>query len=100
MVIGPKKLVEKIEKKEADAIRNLENKIDEALTNQFDGRHASVGYNTEGVRGFVLDKLLDQYRDAGWDVKITDDQRDGDYIHFTYKPRRDTGFNDGYEQTR
>ena len=99
MVIGPKKLVEKIEQKESDVIKNLETKIDDALVKNFDGRHASVGYEPGQVRKFVLDGLLDQYRGAGWDVKITGDQRDGDYIHFTYTPQRDSGY-DGYSQTR
>jgi hypothetical protein len=87
MVIGPKALIDRIKEKESTAVRSLEENIDRTLESKFNGSPIAVGYDHE-LRSFVLEGVLDKYRATGWSVRIVYDQRDGNYIEFSYRESR------------
>ena len=83
MVIGLKQLIEKIEQFEKPKLERLEEQIDEALINRFNGEQVTIDLKfANGLRLLVVDGLLNKYREVGWKAKINYDQRDGDYISF------------------
>lgn len=83
MVVKPRELEQRIKAKEGPAMQQFEATVDEELTRRFAGRGQGVSVGVpRGIRRFVLDQVLDKYRQAGWNVQIVYDQRDGDYIEF------------------
>ena len=101
MVIGPKKLMEKIQSDERDLVARLEQKIDSSLAGNFDGKSSVIHYRfdaeCEALRQFVLEGLLEKYRSQGWSsvqIGCSYGQRDEGwkYIEFRYNadenPRR------------
>ncbi|MFH1063536.1 MAG: hypothetical protein V1729_00480 [Candidatus Woesearchaeota archaeon] len=90
MVVNPKTLLETVTAKEKVTLKRLEEQIDEFLKERFDDRNsAAFGVTSEctSLRHQVYKSLLDKYRTAGWNVKEVYDQRDGDYIQFSYARR-------------
>lgn len=66
----------------ASNISNAVRKIDEFLHNHPDGGQMSA----EHIPWQLADQIMNEYRNAGWSVRRTDDQRDGTYYDF--RPRR------------
>lgn len=107
MVIGPSEARQTLLQKMAPKIMEMEKTIDNALINA-GGENVSVtlraGYSgpyddpRTNVPYNVIEELLDQYRNAGWEVKIESDQRDGDFIVF--RPERRSGRIEGFRTTR
>jgi hypothetical protein len=64
-------------------IRDLEKKIDKALTREFGKHSSSVYVSTEYMDGRVRAEIERRYWEAGWNVTYESDQRDGDYLRFT-----------------
>ena len=91
MVIGPEELKQRIRQSEQQAYEAVEQKIDKSLEERFDGiGSVTFGSDTfKGIRRFALDDLFDKYRKAGWSVREMHDQRDGNYVQFTYQNRQD-----------
>lgn len=91
MVINPKQLLESITKKDQTMLKRLEKRIDECLSEDFDGSSTCISINDDcaSLRPYVLNQLLNKYRHAGWSVKTEYDSREGDaYLLFSYKKRK------------
>jgi hypothetical protein len=87
MVVGPKELEQKLTQKDQQILTHLEQRIDEALTERYEGTGGvCINLPDEMPRKFALERLFDKYREAGWTrVGIRYDQRDGNYIEFGVK---------------
>jgi hypothetical protein len=93
MVVRAEELLKKIEVKEKSILATLESDIDKALTEQFKGQQkADINISTTLWNDLTSSgrvKLIDKYRNAGWDVKHSSDSEQGikiDYLTFNYKP--------------
>lgn len=89
MVITPQQATEELMRRNRKVLRELEKKIDAALIERNLGRDICIDVRDGGrnVNGIVLDSLLSAYRKAGWQVKYESDQRDGDFLRFSYSAR-------------
>jgi hypothetical protein len=106
MVISPDEAKNEALISFAPKLAQLEKIIDKALVKGCGG-HVSVSVPT-GYRGpydnpsgnlpcKVVETLLDSYRQAGWQAKLHDDQRDGAWIEFDQNRKRAIGFAGAYE---
>jgi hypothetical protein len=92
MVVKPRELINLITDEEKPVIKRLEKRIDDCLTKDFRGTGSlAFGMNEDfkSLRPPTKEKLLDKYRQAGWNVKEISDQRDGDYVEFSYNSREE-----------
>jgi len=66
----------------ADLVR----RINEYLSKPWSSYDRSSGrtYRTDGIEQHEREAIVSYFKSAGWDVTITDDQRDGSY--FSFKP--------------
>ncbi|MDP1695881.1 MAG: hypothetical protein Q8L29_03140 [archaeon] len=89
MVVTPQQAKETLMRRNRTVLRELEKKIDAALTGGDTGRDICIDVRDVGrnINGTVLDSLLSAYRKAGWQVKYESDQRDGDFLRFSYNSR-------------
>ena len=86
MVITPNE-ASKLTVEEENEIKNLENKVDEAIKSRY------KPYNSGGLcldRGLfgeygtrIFNQMKKMYEQAGWEVKYESDQRDGDFIRLS-----------------
>ena len=93
MVVKPNELANLVTKEEKEVIKRLEKRIDDYLTKEFRGTGSlAFGINEDfrNLRIPTREKLLDKYKQAGWNVKEISDQRDGDYIEFSYNVTTDS----------
>ena len=87
MVVKPKELVNLITEEEKPIIKRLEETIDKILTKDFSGTgslYFGITDDFKNLRIPTREKLLDKYRQSGWNVEEISDQRDGNYIEFSY----------------
>ena len=85
MVISVSELTKRILEKEEPLLKALEDRIDTALVERFNGQSVAIGLTTKMPRRNLLDELFDKYRRSGWDVQYVFDQRYGDFIQL--KPK-------------
>lgn len=93
MVVKPTELINLVTNEEKEVIKRLEKRIDDYLTKDFRGSGSlAFGINEDfrTLRIPTREKLLSKYRQAGWNVKEISDQRDGDYIEFSYNVTTDS----------
>lgn len=83
MVVTAKEVLKKLTKEDETAIKNLEGKIDTALI----GEQFSVAVPS-GLTSRVKRQIKAIYRNAGWKVTYSYDQRDGAYWNF--QPRKES----------
>ncbi|MFC1698098.1 hypothetical protein ACFL1H_07175 [Nanoarchaeota archaeon] len=84
MVITPQE-AEKMTQYEDDFIQNLEEQIDDALKSKFMGS-GSVSVNLPslgGIRRNAVDRVMQDYRRAGWNVTYKSDQREGNWLELS-----------------
>ena len=87
MAITPQEAARKA-KPSKEMLKNLEEKIDKILVEaQERGTSATVDASIFGNTA-TRTAVMDSYRKAGWNVKYSSDQRDGDYLSFSPKPAR------------
>lgn len=84
MAITPREAIGSKLEIEQQAIESFEKRIDDALRKSYDGR-GGVSIDPSGVSGFVREEVVKRFEKAGWDVKYTSDQRDGDFLTFKSK---------------
>lgn len=88
MVVNPKDLLKTITEQEETILVALERRIDEELKRKFNGSN-DVCVDTRNLwdqlRPILQNKLLNNYREAGWKVQFESDQREDSYLRFTYK---------------
>jgi hypothetical protein len=88
MVLTPGELEKKILSENKATSEAIEKKIDNALLNTYElNRPTTIDYDClfKGIRSYTINFVLDKYIQAGWNVKIVYDQREGDYIEFSKK---------------
>lgn len=94
MVLSPNQARRMAENNHAPTLAKLERTIDATLAKS-GGMAASLSIET-GYRGLyddprndvpnhLIESLLDNYRQAGWKVKMEHDQREGTYL--TFQPK-------------
>ncbi|PIZ50593.1 hypothetical protein COY27_06640 [Candidatus Woesearchaeota archaeon CG_4_10_14_0_2_um_filter_33_13] len=86
MAINPQDLMRRVAGNNKNALERLEEKVDDALAQTFDGRRAIISRNREfsQLPQYLREQFLEQYRAQGWNVKEQFDQRDGDYLEFSF----------------
>lgn len=84
MVVKLEKVLKTLTSDEKDELKSLENGIDNAITENFDGEAICMATDYVGKR--VLKELKDKYHQAGRNLQYVDDWRDGDYLRIS--PRR------------
>ncbi len=92
MVVNPKRLLETITQDEQKVLRELEGKIDQHLMAKFDGEGTvSIELPREWskLRGVATNQLMEKYKNEGWGVELIFDQKDGNYLQFTYNPKEE-----------
>lgn len=100
MTINPTELEKKANEKTSSEIEMLEKIIDKALTegvlrNGTINRPITLDYKLlENATEYSRERIIHQYKLAGWDVKLQSDQRDGDWYTFK-KSTRLGGCGDG-----
>ena len=87
MVIGPNELENKIKTIQSTLIKAAEESIDKYLELRYDGLSSvAIGVDSfKGMNRLTRESLIGKYRSAGWNVKYTSDQRDGDFYQFSKK---------------
>ncbi|MBT5023240.1 hypothetical protein HOK51_09065 [Candidatus Woesearchaeota archaeon] len=86
MVIGPQALAQKVADNNKDSLQQLEAKIDQALERSFDGKRVTLDHRKffSEIPHYLREEFFNKYRAQGWNVKVVYDQRDGDFVDFTY----------------
>ncbi len=94
MVVQPKKLLETVLDGEKETLRSVEKRVDDYLSRQFDGTSSvSISYDTfSGLRRCTVNNFLNKYRSAGWEVNQMDDQREGNFVSFSYRQDPNTNY--------
>lgn len=92
MVVSPNQAKESLNERCAAKLEQLEKLIDQELI-QNGGARTCVSFNrsTRGSYGdssgpipySVIDNFLDKYRSVGWNAKICNEQREGEWIEFS-----------------
>lgn len=80
MAISPDE-ANKLTPEHVEVLKRQEERIDEYLRATFSGRPVSVDIG--GCPGRVLTELVRRYEAAGWSVRVTSDQRDGDILELS-----------------
>ena len=96
MVVSTKRLLEVITEQEKPLLEQLEKKIDETLTEKFDGNPITISVpytndceanrygNKAKIRDSALNHLLNQYKSQGWSSVKLQIQSEKSYIEFKY----------------
>jgi hypothetical protein len=86
MAYTPQELAKRITDTDRAKIRELERKIDSALVQDF-GRQAGgrVIVSTDYLDLRIRSEIEGMYSRAGWNIKYSSDQRDGDWFELTPK---------------
>jgi hypothetical protein len=89
-VITPQGLQDRLVGQNAPAVRRALDKIEQALIlsaqSTGDATKASASINLGGdLNQSVAEQVCAILDRHGWETRIVDDQRDGNYIHVTYK---------------
>ena len=94
MVVTAQDLLKRIEEKERSLLKTLEQEIDNELSKKFKGQSKlDVNLNNkswEELTDSAQVKLINKYRNAGWDVKHCDESEQGVKVHyltFNYKAK-------------
>ena len=87
MVIGPNELEKKFKETQSTLVKAVETSIDKYLEQRYDGLSSvTIGVDSfKGMNRLTREALISKYRVAGWEVKYTSDQRDGDFYQFNKK---------------
>ena len=68
----------------ADQLAAAEKVVDRALSRSYSsGRSVTIATSLINLDYYLREKLMARYRQAGWTVKHTDDQRDGSFLTFS-----------------
>ncbi len=66
----------------AEAVQQLEQRIDNALKNAASRMWWPCHVATERINARAIAFVIDRYRATGWKVELIQDQRDGNFLRF------------------
>lgn len=82
MVVKPQELMARLETERNDDVAQSIKRVDDVLNRDFKGGALSIAGECLGETRHVRDVVANKYRNAGWLIFETDDQREGHYFTF------------------